>query len=307
MYNLLMTGGSGNWNNPTWVMGADRLFEYTHDAFKEKFGSMSDEVVSELISFPTLFAYERGVPEPARVGRITRVQRGYKDFTITFSIDPSIPPIMPDRLMELYNVLDISERFEQTRTHWAVKDIDLGSVLSNAGIVASPAALLPQPPPPKVFISYSWDSPEHRQWVAGFATHLRQNGIEVILDQWHMRAGENMAAFMERSVRESDRVLMICTEKYVEKTMSGTGSGVAFEHMIVTGELMRDVGTTKFVPVVRQSLPQPIVPREMFGRRYINLSDGPHQTGEMGFLLREIHNAHAHMIPPLGTNPFRNW
>jgi hypothetical protein len=92
MYNLLMTGGSGNWNNPTWVMGIDRLFEYTHDAFKARFDSMSDEVVSELMSLPTLFAYERGVQEPARVGRITRIQRGYKDITITFSIDPSIPP-----------------------------------------------------------------------------------------------------------------------------------------------------------------------------------------------------------------------
>lgn len=71
MYNLLMTGGSGNWNNPTWVMGIDRLFEYTHDAFKARFDSMSDEVVSELMSLPTLFAYERGVQEPARVGRIT--------------------------------------------------------------------------------------------------------------------------------------------------------------------------------------------------------------------------------------------
>ena len=73
-------------------MGIDRFFEYTHDAFKARFDSMSDEVVSELMSLPTLFAYERGVQEPARVGRITRIQRGYKDITITFSIDPSIPP-----------------------------------------------------------------------------------------------------------------------------------------------------------------------------------------------------------------------
>jgi hypothetical protein len=199
---------------------------------------------------------------------------------------------MPERLVELRS-------FEVNRTHWAVKEVDLGNVLRDAGIVVSPAALLPQPPLPKVFISYSWDSPEHKEWVASFATHLRQNGIEAILDQWHVRAGEDLAAFMQRSVREADRVLLICTETYVEKTHGGSNSGVAYEHTIVTGALMRDVETTKFIPVVRQSLTQPVLPTEMLGRRYINLNDGPHQLGEMAFLLREIHNVKV-PIPPIG-------
>jgi hypothetical protein len=35
---------------------------------------------------------------------------------------------------------------------------------------------------PKVFISYSWDSKEHRSRVKQFVVQLRENGIEVEYD-----------------------------------------------------------------------------------------------------------------------------
>jgi len=38
-------------------------------------------------------------------------------------------------------------------------------------------------PPPTVFISYSWDSPGHRDWVRSLADRLMDNGIKVMLDQ----------------------------------------------------------------------------------------------------------------------------
>jgi hypothetical protein len=36
-----------------------------------------------------------------------------------------------------------------------------------------------------VFISYSWDSEAHKDWVSTFATRLRRDGIDTILDQTH--------------------------------------------------------------------------------------------------------------------------
>ena len=42
---------------------------------------------------------------------------------------------------------------------------------------------------PKVFISYSHDSPEHRRWVSELAVKLRHNGIDAILDQWDLGSG----------------------------------------------------------------------------------------------------------------------
>jgi len=35
---------------------------------------------------------------------------------------------------------------------------------------------------PTAFISYSWDSDEHRDWVLALATRLRGDTIETVLD-----------------------------------------------------------------------------------------------------------------------------
>jgi hypothetical protein len=39
--------------------------------------------------------------------------------------------------------------------------------------------------PPKVFISYSHDSPGHCDWVLDLAQQLRRDGIDAELDQFH--------------------------------------------------------------------------------------------------------------------------
>ena len=39
---------------------------------------------------------------------------------------------------------------------------------------------------PKLFISYSWSSPEYIEEVLRLETVLRlENGVDVILDKWH--------------------------------------------------------------------------------------------------------------------------
>ena len=45
---------------------------------------------------------------------------------------------------------------------------------------------------PKVFISYSHDSPEHRRWVSEFSAKLRHNGVDAILDQWDLGLGDDL-------------------------------------------------------------------------------------------------------------------
>jgi hypothetical protein len=156
---------------------------------------------------------------------------------------------------------------------------------------------------PIVFISYSHDSPEHKRWVGDLATKLRQNGIDVILDQWDLGLGDDVPKFMEKSVTEADRVLMICTEKYVHKANEGSG-GVGYEAMIVTSELVQNLGTSKFIPVIRQSSAQPLVPRSVSTRLYVNLSHAKDYQEQFDRLLRELHNAPRTPKPPLGQSPF---
>jgi TIR domain len=159
-----------------------------------------------------------------------------------------------------------------------------------------------QESPPTVFISYSHDSPEHKRWVLEFAEELRRNGVDPLIDAWDLRPGDDVPKFMERGVRDSGRVLMICTEKYVAKANDGVG-GVGYEAMIVTSELVRDLGTAKFIPIIRQNTGQPEVPTSVATRRFINLSEGTDRTAEMETLLRDLHSVPPEK-PPLGRSPF---
>src|SRR5258706_11463158 len=103
---------------------------------------------------------------------------------------------------------------------------------------------------PKAFLSYSHDSDAHKQWVLKLATDLMSNGVETTLDQWELRAGQDTVAFMLQGIAESDRVLMVCTAKYVAKAEKRSG-GVGFEGLIITGELGQNIDTRKFVPLLR--------------------------------------------------------
>ena len=302
MYNLLMTAGEDDWDNPTWSLSTGRYLEHTVPVLRERFNSLTVDVVEQLKGMPTLFAYEEFRDQPARVGRITDIQQLQHELRVTLALDPAVAPIPQAVLSSIYQNLDVNVRnWESRRTHWAVKDVDLVNVLMSANLL-NVAQLPPQPRPPKVFISYSWDSPEHRQWVAFLAAHLRAQGIDIILDQWHVRGGEDLAAFMDRSIREADRVLVICSEGYVERATQRRG-GVGFEHMIVTGALMQNMGTVKFIPIVRQATDQIVIPAELSTRLRFNLSAGEQYENQLNELIRDLHNVQT-AIPPLGRNPF---
>lgn len=105
---------------------------------------------------------------------------------------------------------------------------------------------------PKVFISYSHDTPEHKMWVMKLAQKLMDNGIEARLDMWELGPGDDIARFMERGLKEADRVLMVCTEKYVQKAEAGQG-GAGYEKMIMTADYMKQVDSKRVIPIIRQN------------------------------------------------------
>ncbi len=156
---------------------------------------------------------------------------------------------------------------------------------------------------PNVFISYSHDSPSHKQWVAELAARLRGDGIDAVLDQWDLSPGDDVTKFMEDGLGQSDRVLVICTEPYVRKADAGEG-GVGYERMIVTAELVRNLGTQKFIPVIRQKAEMPALPKFLGYRLYVDLSREENHEDQYEVLLRELHKQPAIHKPPLGTNPF---
>jgi len=156
---------------------------------------------------------------------------------------------------------------------------------------------------PRVFISYSHDNDAHKAWVRKLAADLRSNGIDAILDCWELGLGDDVAAFMERGVSDSDRVLVICSSNYVKKANAGKG-GVGYEKMIVTAELIGDLGTKKFIPLIRNAGAEREVPDFLGSRLYIDFDDDTTYKKRLEQLLREIHEQPALSKPPLGTSPF---
>jgi len=156
---------------------------------------------------------------------------------------------------------------------------------------------------PIVFISYSHDSAEHEAWVLRLATDLRNNGVDATLDQWDLALGQDTAAFMQRGITQSSRVILVCTDVYVGKGQSGSG-GVGYERLIVTAELVQNIDTKKFIPVVRNNPGTSKVPSFLGPRLYIDLSNDGEYKAKLEQLLREILGVPSAVKPPLGPNPF---
>ncbi|MEO8210416.1 MAG: toll/interleukin-1 receptor domain-containing protein [bacterium] len=107
--------------------------------------------------------------------------------------------------------------------------------------------------PIKVFISYSWDSEEHKKWVLQLADKLSQNNIYVILDQYDITPGKNLDFFVEDSIKIANKVLIILTENYALKADNRVG-GVGQEYSIIRSDISQDlkIQILKYIPVLRE-------------------------------------------------------
>lgn len=74
----------------------------------------------------------------------------------------------------------------------------------------------------KLFISYSWESKEHDEWVEKLANSLEiYPDIHVIWDKYDLDSAVDKNLFMEEGVFTADYMLVVATETYVKKQMSG--------------------------------------------------------------------------------------
>jgi hypothetical protein len=155
---------------------------------------------------------------------------------------------------------------------------------------------------PKVFISYSHDSQGHKKWVLDLATRLRNSGVDAIIDQWELRPGDDLPHFMETHLSNSDYVVMVCTDKYVEKANSGSG-GVGYEKMIVTADLLSNIDSNKVVPIIRQYGAQN-VPTFLKTKLFVNFSNDDQYEFSFDELVRTFHGSPIFKKPEIGSNPF---
>ena len=126
----------------------------------------------------------------------------------------------------------------------------------------------------RVFISYAWTNDAYQKKVIDLATKLRNDGIDVILDKWDLRTGADRFIFMEKSVNESDKVLILCNKVYKEKADNRCG-GAGQETMIIAPEVYEKNAPEKFIPIImeRNLLGKEYIPQYLKSLIYIDYTD----------------------------------
>lgn len=159
---------------------------------------------------------------------------------------------------------------------------------------------------PKLFISYSWSSTDHEEWVLRLATTLREVGIDAILDKWDLKEGHDAFAFMESMVTDPEvkKVIMICDQTYAQKADSRAG-GVGTETQIISAKVYQSQDQEKFVAVLSEKSPEgrPYLPTYYLTRKYIDLSGDDLYAQNLEHLIRWAYDKPLYIKPALGAAP----
>lgn len=162
------------------------------------------------------------------------------------------------------------------------------------------------PTPPNLFVSYSWSSRAHEQWVLELAERLTQDGVHVVIDKWDLREGHDAHAFMEQMVTNSDitKVAIIFDKQYARKA-DERERGVGTETRLITSEIYQKSSQDKFVAVIaeKDSDDNPYIPAYYRGRIYIDLANASRVEEEYDRLLRWIFDKPLYSRPPIGKAP----
>ena len=158
---------------------------------------------------------------------------------------------------------------------------------------------------PKVFISYSWTTPEYKATIKEIAEKLMQDGIEVKLDIWDLKDGQDKYVYMEQCVNDTsiDKVLIMSDRMYAEKADSRKG-GVGDETTIISPKIYNDAGQQKFIPIVmeRDEKGHAYLPAYLQSRLYKDFSGGDFEK-EYKSLVRTIYEEPLERKPAVGKRP----
>ncbi len=149
--------------------------------------------------------------------------------------------------------------------------------------------------PKKVFISYSWDSKEHQEWVVALTNTLRETyGIDskcdVLLDK------PNLFSMMVQEAQIKDKIVIVDTKRYTEKANNEQG-GVGYE--------------TKLFYNFFQNQPQKLIvikrgicdlPFYLAGWNYIDFTGGVTEENLDALALR-INDEAPYKMAPLADTP----
>lgn len=155
---------------------------------------------------------------------------------------------------------------------------------------------------PKVFVSYSWDSSEHKEWVTSFVNILRQNGVNATSDVFEtQRNTVNLNTMMVTNIKNSDFTIVVLTPTYAEKADELQG-GVGFETGMLISFIQENM--KKIIPILRiKENGRKSIPFYLTGVHYIDFSDETKFEEKFKELLHKIYAVDLVEKSPLGQKP----
>ena len=131
------------------------------------------------------------------------------------------------------------------------------------------------------------------------------NTVDVILDKWSLKEGQDKIKFMEQMVKSDDifRVIIICDKNYAKKA-DERKDGVGTETQIISSKIYNDVTQEKFVILLldRDENGNEILPTFLNSRKYIDFSNMEYYDNGYESLLRNILEKPTYPKPKVGNH-----
>jgi len=155
----------------------------------------------------------------------------------------------------------------------------------------------------RIFISYSWDSEDHKQWVQQLADDLAEllPDLDVEYDQRGMNHRVDRNQYMEAGIFGSDAVLAIVTKNYTEKANARQG-GVGRETAMAAERHWAEIDSkskTRVLAIKRETGAD--VPRYLTASLYFDFTSPDSYDEELFRLKDELKSIGAHSVEQLSV------
>jgi hypothetical protein len=152
---------------------------------------------------------------------------------------------------------------------------------------------------PRVFVSYSQDSPEHGARVLALTQQLRGDGVDAIVDAFVNAPEQGWARWMIDELAAAEFVLIVVSVGYRKKAEDevprGVGRGVKWEsHLSVQEIYEADARNEKFIPVLLEGIGDDAIPTVLRAWTHHRLPGGYED------LLRRLYGKPKVVPAPLG-------
>lgn len=160
--------------------------------------------------------------------------------------------------------------------------------------------------PPKVFISYSWTSVEHKDRIRHYAERLRNSHVDVLLDIWDLSPGQDKNAYMEKMVTDPSvtHVLAFIDRRYTEKA-NARADGVGTESQIISQRVYASTDQQKFIPIFceKDDAGKLSAPAFFEARIGFDFSTPAAENDNWEPMVRHLFGKPEYIKPPLGPLP----